>query len=81
MQKVREKALLLQDMHHLWCEEEKDTVPCWFAKHFKTREEKRINNAGEDLLILKGTVHVVIVKQNRGVSVRKVPLNEVPVQA
>lgn len=56
--------MLLQDMHHLWCEEEKDTVPCRFAKHFKTREEKRINNAEEDLLILKGMAHVVIVKSH-----------------
>lgn len=47
MQKVREKAMLLQDMHQLWCEKEKDTVSCWFAKHFKTGEEKRINNAGK----------------------------------
>lgn len=62
MQKVREKAMLLQDMHQLWCEKEKDTVSCWFAKHFKTGEEKRINNVGKDLLILKGMVHVVIVK-------------------
>lgn len=54
MQKVTEKAMPLQDMHHLWCEEEKDTLQIW--------GEKRINNAGEDLLSTKGMVHVVIVK-------------------
>lgn len=35
--------------------------------------KKGVNRAGEDLLVLKGMVHVVIA----GVSVRKVPLNDV----
>lgn len=76
MQKAREKATLLQRTHHLWCEAEKDSASCWFAKHFKIRMEKRISNAGEDLWILKGMVQVVTVKQNCKVSVHKIPLND-----
>lgn len=70
------KSYILQHMHHLWCEAEKDSASCWFAKHFKTRMEKRISNAGEDLWILKGMAPVVTVKQNCKVSVHKVPLND-----
>ena len=64
MQKVREKAMLLQDMHPSSVKRKKVQYPAGLQSTSKPGRKKRINNAGEDLLILKGMVHVVIVKQN-----------------
>lgn len=75
MQGLGEKLCLCT---HLWCEGEKDNsillLSCCYPA--VSKEEKRINNAGEEHQILYSKAHVLRLKQNLGVSECQVPLNE-----